>query len=94
MAGLLLDLDADDVRVDGEVVADVAAGAVPGDEDAGEVPVGGDPGVGGGKHPLERGEAVVVPRGERVLGRQAVVDGDDERGAGGGQPVEVLRKRW
>ena len=48
----------------------------------------GDPGVSGGEHPLERGEAVVVPGRERVLGRQAVVDGHDERRARGGQPVE------
>jgi hypothetical protein len=50
----------DDVRMDGEVVADVGAAAVPGDVDAVEVTVRSDPGVGGGERPAERGEAVVV----------------------------------
>ncbi|CAL5081811.1 unnamed protein product [Urochloa decumbens] len=79
------------------VVRDVGAGALAADAEAGEVAVVGEPwllaGSGGvGGHPAQRLPGVVVGGGERVLGREAVLDGDDDgagpRGEGGEVPVE------
>ncbi|TVU09866.1 hypothetical protein EJB05_43363, partial [Eragrostis curvula] len=63
-----------------DVVDDAPAGAVAGQEDAAEVAVLRQPGVSSATrdHPLERPEGVLVPDRQRVLGREAVVHGDDE----------------
>ncbi|CAL5087973.1 unnamed protein product [Urochloa decumbens] len=82
------------------VVRDVGAGALAADAEAGEVAVVGEPGLlarsggggGVGGHPAQRLPGVVVGGGERVLGREAVLDGDDDgagpRGERGEVPVE------
>nr|ACR34354.1 unknown [Zea mays] len=80
----------------GDVVRDVAAGRVAGDEHAGEVGRLGEPRVrlrarGGGRRglgaqPGEGGLGIVQRRGEAVLRRQAVVRGQHERRELGGEP--------
>ncbi|XBH92591.1 hypothetical protein VPH35_083684 [Triticum aestivum] len=76
-----------------QVVRDVAARAVAGQEEAGEVAVPGQPLVGPGRrvgeHPLERRPRVVVGGRQRVLRRQAVIHRHGHHAGLGRQGVEV-----
>uniref|UniRef100_J3MY75 Uncharacterized protein n=1 Tax=Oryza brachyantha TaxID=4533 RepID=J3MY75_ORYBR len=76
-----------------EVVRDVSAGAVPGNEEARQVAVLGEPlvrpGRGVRQHPLERRPRVVVRGRERVLRREAVVHRHGEDAPPGRERVEV-----
>ncbi|KAG2635486.1 hypothetical protein PVAP13_2NG358009 [Panicum virgatum] len=80
-----------------DVVDDVPAGAVAGQEEAAEVAVLRQPGIPAVRdRPLERAERVLVAGRQRVLGREAVVDGDDEQAGPRGQGIEealVHRRR-
>ncbi|XBH73314.1 hypothetical protein VPH35_100433 [Triticum aestivum] len=80
------------------VVRDVGAGALAAEVEAGEVGVVGEPwleasggGAGGGvgDDPGERVRGVGVGGGDGVLGREAVLDGDDEHAGERGEVVEV-----
>uniref|UniRef100_A0A804QB90 Uncharacterized protein n=1 Tax=Zea mays TaxID=4577 RepID=A0A804QB90_MAIZE len=79
-------------RAQCQVVRDVAAGAVAGQEQAEQVAVLGQPRVRPGRarqHPPERRPGVVVRRRERVLRRQPVVHRHGHHARPGGQRVEV-----
>ncbi|GJN03778.1 hypothetical protein PR202_ga21256 [Eleusine coracana subsp. coracana] len=88
-------------RAHGHVVREVAAGAVPDEEEAGRVGVPREPGVQSrpvtgpraAEGPCERGPRVVVGRRDPVLGRQAVVHGHDERAGRRRQRVQVALVR-
>ncbi|XBH95417.1 hypothetical protein VPH35_085981 [Triticum aestivum] len=78
------------------VVRDVGAGALAAEVEAGEVGVVGEPGLkasggggGVGDDPGERVPGVGVGGGDGVLGREAVLDGDDEDAGERGEVVEV-----
>jgi hypothetical protein len=76
------------------VVRDVGARALAAEVEAGEVGVAREPGVLAGAavvgdDPGERLPRVGVDRGDRVLGREAVLDGDDEGVGERGEAVEV-----
>ncbi|PAN12795.1 hypothetical protein PAHAL_2G291800 [Panicum hallii] len=74
-----------------DVVDDVPAGAVAGQVEAAEVAVLRQPGVPFTRdRPPERAERVLVAGRQRVLGREAVVHGDDEQAGPRGQGVEEL----
>ncbi|KAF7827840.1 protein PLANT CADMIUM RESISTANCE 11 [Senna tora] len=78
---------------EGHVVGYVPSRAVSREEDPGEVAVAAAAGGGGGPRasgasggePREGSDAVVVGRGERVLRREAVVEGEDEGVESGGE---------
>nr|TKW33528.1 hypothetical protein SEVIR_2G242700v2 [Setaria viridis] len=79
-----------------DVVNDVPAGAVAGQEEAAVVGVLRQPGIAVTRdRPLERAEGVLVAGRQRVLGREAVVHGDDEQASPRGQGVEegLVRRR-
>uniref|UniRef100_A0A8R7TMY0 Uncharacterized protein n=1 Tax=Triticum urartu TaxID=4572 RepID=A0A8R7TMY0_TRIUA len=84
-------------RPHGHVVRDVGPGAVAAKVEAGEVGVAGEPrirlGAGArgdlGKDPGERVPRVRVRGGDGVLGREAVLDGDDDGVGARGEGVEV-----
>lgn len=72
-----------DAGRDRRVVRDVPAGGVAGDEDAGEVGGAGEPGVVAGavaQQPRQGRRAVLLRRGEAVLGRETVVEGGHDGG--------------
>ncbi|WVZ65216.1 hypothetical protein U9M48_014618 [Paspalum notatum var. saurae] len=78
-----------------DVVRHVAAGAIAGKEEAGGVPVLREPLVFRRRGPLESGPGVVVGGWDRVLGGEAVLDGDgQDAGRGGeGRDVAVVHPR-
>ena len=88
-------------RAQRHVVRDVAAGAVAGQEQPRRVGVARQPGVRPGpgprvgERPPERRPRVVVRRREAVLGREVVLDGQDEHPGPGHQRVQVpvVRRR-
>nr|CAB3487844.1 unnamed protein product [Digitaria exilis] len=78
----------------GHMVRDVGPGALAGEEQAGEVSAVGEPcllavagGMGG--DPAERPPRVLVRGGDGVLGREAVLDGDDDGTGARREGVEV-----
>uniref|UniRef100_A0A0A9D3L1 Uncharacterized protein n=1 Tax=Arundo donax TaxID=35708 RepID=A0A0A9D3L1_ARUDO len=81
------------------VVRDVGARALPAEVDAPEVRVRGQPGLrpllarGVRGHPLERRPRVPEERGDRVLGREAVLHRHDDGAGPRGEPVGVAVHR-
>ncbi|CAL5026122.1 unnamed protein product [Urochloa decumbens] len=76
----------------GHVVRDVGPRAIAGEGQAGEVGVVGEPGLiagAAGGDPDERPPRVLVRGGDGVLGREAVLDGDDDGPGARREGVEV-----
>ena len=91
-------LQALDPSSDRHIVRNVGSGAIAADENPTEIGVIVEPGLSTGsvrvrEHPLERVPRVFVRDGERVVRREAVVDGDCDDvgvgGEGGGEVVEL-----